>query len=150
MSVAKRLIDYWKTHGASAERGAEVKALAAFEQRHGVRLPADFREYLMTADGTAPPHDTDSEGFSFWPLTKICPVPESSESAGRFPDAGAYFIFADYLQWSWAYAIRLTADETSGPIVIVGTKDGNPQRVAESFTTFAELYLQGWEHIWIK
>ena len=125
-------------------------SIAAFEERRCVRLPSDFREYLMAANGMAPPRDTDDEGFCFWPIERICPVVESNASAATFEDAVQYFIFADYLQWSWAYAIRLSPDGSSqNPVVIVGSKSGVPQRLADTFTAFVDLYFKGWENIWI-
>jgi hypothetical protein len=46
------------------------------------------------------------------------------------------------MQWSWAYAIRLT-NEAAGenPVIIVG-KDP-VQTVARSFSEFVDLYLAG-------
>jgi len=49
-------------------------------------------------------------------------------------------VFADYMAWSWAYAIRL--DEVvrgEQPVVMVGVEDR--VQVARSFTEFAERYL---------
>jgi hypothetical protein len=59
------------------------------------------------------------------------------------PDPQAHFVFADYLQWSWAYAIRLG---TSGnPVIFVGAEGGV---VANSFTEFVALYVQDAEALY--
>jgi len=51
------------------------------------------------------------------------------------------FVFADYLDWSWAYAIRLLATPSeSGHIFMIG-KQETPIQIAESFSDFVELYL---------
>ena len=55
-----------------------------------------------------------------------------------FPDDTKFFVFADYLQWSWAYSIRL-AGAMSGRIVIVGKPV--PEIVADSFDEFVRLYV---------
>ena len=50
------------------------------------------------------------------------------------------FVFADYLNWSWAYAIRLVSDvDSCNRVVIVGKN--SPERVAETFEGFVDLYL---------
>jgi hypothetical protein len=50
-----------------------------------------------------------------------------------------YFLFADYLQWSWAYAIRLGSNATHD-VILVGTR--KPQKAAATFSEFLELYFR--------
>jgi hypothetical protein len=61
---------------------------------------------------------------------------------GRFAsaDTATLLLFADYLGWSWAYAIKVGSEGNSS-VHIVGTVDGCPHRVADSFAEFAELYM---------
>ncbi len=57
-----------------------------------------------------------------------------------FPGAEFFFVFADYLHWSWAYAIRLSkrpAEECS--VVLIGKQF--PITVASSFEEFVNLYI---------
>jgi hypothetical protein len=150
MNLGKALADHWKAHGALPRIGARPADVEKFEAMRRVSLPSDFREYLLFANGTDMPRDTDSEGFCFWPIQRIRPITEDNPHSARFDGAPDYYVFADYLQWSWAYAIRLSLEPVaSHPVVIVGTKDGRPQKLADTFQGFVELYLEGWEHIWI-
>jgi hypothetical protein len=51
------------------------------------------------------------------------------------------YVFADYLDWCWAYAIlpsKMPADES--PVFVLG-KAELPIKVANSFLEFVELYL---------
>ena len=106
-----------------------------------------MRQYLSAANGmpTIPGSDVDSNGFRFWPLEHIRPVPTVCAEAGvpvpAVKDPARYFVFADYFDWSWAYAIDLSrSDAGSQPIVHVGTLE--PKTVAHSFTEFVDLYVQ--------
>jgi hypothetical protein len=64
-------------------------------------------------------HDCDPIGFAFWPLARVKSVAEAfAEHTLALPkvsDPARYFVFADYLQWSWAYAIHLN-DRTQNQI----------------------------------
>src|SRR5262249_52047128 len=117
--------------------------------RYRVGLPTDFRAYLLHVDGMSTfwPDSRDKEGYSFWSLARVKSVPEEAikHSSGhewsRFPRSESLFVFADYLDWSWTYAIRLlAAPSESGRIFIIG-KQETPIQVAESFSDFVELYL---------
>jgi hypothetical protein len=56
-------------------------------------------------------------------------------------DAGRYIAFADYLQWSWAYAIRL-GNGPSEPNPVIHVCTIRPKTVAGSFSDFVDLYLR--------
>ena len=87
--------------------------------------------------------DQDEKGFSFWSLERVRWVPEElAEEAPvspSFPDAENFYAFADYLGWSWAYAIRLSELPGPAPVILIG-KD-SPALVARSFGEFVDLYL---------
>jgi hypothetical protein len=89
-------------------------------------------------------HDCDPKGFAFWPLSRVRDViKECAEHSLALPevlDPDKYFVFADYLQWSWAYAIHLN-DSTlqTNQIIHVGTL--GPKMVARSFAEFVGDYL---------
>ena len=72
------------------------------------------------------------------------PLKNARNSAWHQPNVerpAEYFVFADYLQWSWAYAIRLVNQPLeSNEIIHVGTNI--PTVVATSFTEFLTLYLR--------
>ena len=151
-NVLDRLIAQWQADGACIRRGVQEACLSEFEERNGVVLPWDFKRYFLTADGLS---NDDSDGFLFWPLASVKSVAavyaEESESVPlpMVDKQNQYFVFADYLQWSWAYAIDL-ADRivARNPVILVGTPE--PTVVAQSFSDFVELYLNGSPDLYVK
>jgi SMI1-KNR4 cell-wall len=110
------------------------------ENRVGLKLPRDFQSYLLVADGFAAPSDQDANGFRFWPSNEV--VLLDAFDGGRFAsaDTAKLLLFADYLGWSWAYAIKAGSEDNSS-VYMVGTADGRPRRVAKSFAEFVALYM---------
>ena len=141
-----RLKNYWSSHGLELASGADPDSLQEFERKNTTRLPDDFRNYLLAIDGMKPyiPNDCDKEGFSFWSIQRIKSIrqekPDTIWPAG-LPAPSQCFIFADYLQWSWAYAIDLsTAAKNNGAIFSVGVL--KPNKISDSFSEFIKLYLE--------
>lgn len=143
--IAKRLATHWGREGNPPGHGASPEAVSAFESSHKVVIPAEMRDYLLELDGMGQywPDDQDANGFSLWPIARIRPVAEELAALGKnsIPGLEHYFAFADYMAWSWAYAILLTHEESSdNPVVIIGMD--SPVRVASSFGEFVDLYLE--------
>jgi hypothetical protein len=113
-----------------------------FERCHNVRLPDDLRDFYRAANGFAPPHELDQNGFCFWPLARVCPIATFDSGRLSSADTKDCFVFADYLLQCWAYAFRLTSSSSSAPVCIVGTVDGRPRWIARDFWEFAELYVR--------
>jgi hypothetical protein len=144
-SIAERLSRHWGQETIPPRPGAAPEAVKAFEVTHKITLPADMREYLLQLDGTGShwPNDQDPKGFSFWPLARIRPVAEelAERRMTELPKLDQYFVFADYLGWSWAYAILLAADQSIGNrVALIGNEV--PLEVASSFSEFVDLYLK--------
>lgn len=148
-SVGEKLRTHWLSLGLSLPRGSTEVEIRNFESRYSVRLPPDFMDYFLHVNGMAShwPNAQDPEGYSFWPLERIKTVPEEATNHqygnewSSFPDAEWLFLFADYLDWSWAYAIQLSADSLNGNPLFIIAKQATPIEVAGSFTEFVELYL---------
>jgi hypothetical protein len=127
--------DIWtRTHA-----GASVDSL---ESRYGIRIPEDFRRYLIDL---APRLEfTDDEATAWWPLGRIRSLPEEyehgSNNAAIAAEAGTYLFFADYLIWSGAWAVCCSEGPNRGRVAFIG---GQPDGfVADSFTEFVALYLR--------
>jgi hypothetical protein len=152
MKPYEELIQRWRAGGLAIVPGVSEEALRAFESKYNVLIPADFREYLLHIDGMAQVggHDCDEQGFGFWPLSRIKAVPdECAASKVQVPTLEGiehYFAFADYMQWSWAYAIGLDRAH-SGEILQFGTL--SPGIITHSFAEFVEAYLHDSEQLYL-
>jgi hypothetical protein len=147
MKPYQKLVGHWRGEGLTIVTGAPEEALLRFEAKYNATLSTDldFREYLLNVDGMAQVggKDCDQKGFAFWPLNRIRSVPEecveSKVGVPRVDDVGKYFVFADYMQWSWAYAIGVSPNQ-EGQILQFGTS--SPRIVAYSFSEFVEAYVR--------
>ncbi len=141
MELCERLIEHWRAQGLQILRGCSDAQLANVERKFSFRFPPDFRACYLATDGMGPP-EQDKTGFSFWHLDRIQRADIALREAGAHViplGAEGYFAFADYLDWSWAYAIRLTESTTENSIVLIGKE--RLDVVARSFSDFVELYL---------
>lgn len=147
MEPYEKLVQHWIAERLTIAAGVSEDVLDRFEDKHGVTLSADrdFRAYLLRVDGMAQVggQDCDQNGFAFWPLSRIKSVPEecakSNVMAPKVKEVEKYFAFADYMQWSWAYAICLSESQ-KGKILQFGTHA--PRIVAGSFSEFVEAYVR--------
>lgn len=127
----------WRRHG----QGATSSEITAFEEKYGIRLPADVRAYFETVNGTllGAYNMEDRDLLSFWHLDQVRTFAE--EGIKGDPDAAHSFVFADYSMWGYAFAVRLSKDPTAPAPVVVDI--GSPhQIVAGSLAEFLERYLK--------
>jgi hypothetical protein len=113
------------------------------EQRYGLRLPQDFSAYV---DEASPLFDqTDSGGITWWAPGRIRSLreecgpstPDEQRNQRLEEEADSYLIFADYLDWCYAYAICCSDGPNRGKIALIGVE---PDRlVASDFATFVDL-----------
>jgi|HubBroStandDraft_1064217.scaffolds.fasta_scaffold24990_2 hypothetical protein len=142
--IVDRVINRWKQEGVSPRAPCPFAAVHAFERKEGLVLPEDFRTYWLSADGMpeALGQSQDSAGFSFWPLHRVAradvELKQRSPTTPLGPESASYYVFADYLDWSWAYAIKLRPMGI-GHVVTVGTL--SEHTVAQSFSEFLDAYL---------
>jgi hypothetical protein len=146
-----KLSKYWAAQGLPFQPGATREAVKQFETTHNVVLPAEMRDYFLKQDGMSSDwqYSKDKTGFckwfSLWDVARVRPaaeeLAEGDLQAG--PELDQYFAFADFLDWSWAYAIRLTSHpREGGRVVMLGTADGLPLEIAASFGEFVDLLIQ--------
>jgi hypothetical protein len=143
------LIELWRSEGVGISQGKTVEKIQEFEKRNSVSLPDDFRHYLLRVNGMYPQasQDTDRRGFCFWPLQRVVSVVNEFENNPAHKndriDASLenYFVFADYLQWSWAYAIQLRLGSGLARDIVKVDEPSRSIVIASSFAEFLELYL---------
>lgn len=119
----------------------EVQAL---EGRYSLRLPEDFRSYLLYA---APATIwMDDIGTQWWAAKEIKSIPDECPdgSPGKLNadierESAQYLVFADYLMWCYAWAICCSEGPNRGKIALIG---GAPDTfVADSFRDFLKLEM---------
>jgi hypothetical protein len=140
-TTGELLAAHWSEARVAVRPSCGPVGITRLERRVGLALPDDFKSYFLVTDGFAAPSDQDPNGFRFWPSSEVALV--DAFDGGRFAsdDTTGLLLFADYLGWSWGYAIRAGSPEQDSSVYIVGTADGHPHRVADSFAEFAALYM---------
>ena len=145
MKPHEALLRFWsesdaKIKGAPA-REAEI---AKLETRFDVRFPEDFRAYLLNAVPRLG-ESMDDNLVTWWSTSRIASDQTINDQPitvdGDPANAHKYLIFADYLIWSWAWAIACGDTDQRGKIIVLG----NPQRervVADDFAAFVDLSIR--------
>ena len=147
-NATEKLIQHWLSQGLAITKGNTQEQIEEFEQRYNVSVPPDMRDYLLRVDGMDMNSLTsyqDKAGFSFWPRKRIKTAAEEAHDHTTgywsFRDQNSLFLFADYLDWSWAYAIRLLKSPSAEtPVFIIGKRE-SPIEIAKSFSEFVDLYV---------
>ena len=107
-----------------------------------------MRAYFHLVDGMDDSWAWDEDHFSFYPLGRVKRT--SEKYANQFmKDQSSYFVFADYLLSSTAYAIQLTQQGAQDSLVlginVSGITSCNLEYevgvMAGSFSEFAERYM---------
>lgn len=142
-----RLLALWAKPGQGYRRhvahgAAEVASLAA---HYGVRLPDDFRDYLIHACSTLDDGGVmDEFGNAWWGLERIrslveeCGAPKADDAVAVTSAASA-LLFADTLIWCSAWGVCCKEGPDFGRVFLVS--DGE-RFVADSFAEFVARYLE--------
>lgn len=140
-----RVLEHWCRNDAAPSTPCTVEQIRKFERRERVTAPDDLRRFFLAANGMNLGFrlGKDAEGFAFWHLDDLvradAELERRSPSSARPENSEDLYAFADYMDWSWAYAIRLRGNGL-GSVVLIGG-DGVVPCVAKSFTEFLERYL---------
>jgi hypothetical protein len=132
---------------ADVETKATPEAMIAeLENRYGITLPADFREYLKCSAPAA--ENWDAYDGNWWPIERIKNITDEYEHPVSDPvdqTASKHLIFLDYCIWSWAWAISCADGENYGKVAIIGVN--RDQYVADSFADFVARYTTDWDSL---
>ena len=141
-SVGESLRRHWLSHHIEINAGVSEAELEAFEEKFGVILPTDFREYFRCVNGM--PTDVVDDGMiRFWMIEEIKPLTQGApaySASSYVENSQSLFLFADYSMWAHAYAIRLASIPVqSNEVIIIGYK--SPVLISHSFSEFGHHYL---------
>ena len=130
----QKLVSHWKTLNYNISYGPtnEVEILT-IEKEFGIKLPDDFRKYLLNVCPNPHGGEMDDNYASWWSLKRI--KSEGIENPFRGPD---YLIFADHCIWAWAWAICCKEGSDFGRIIWLG----EGQFLANSFSEFVDQYIR--------
>ena len=142
ISNVQRLRNHWISHNVECNSGVSEDSLVAFEDRYGVTLPTDLRDYFLTVNGMLD-GVTDQDLIRFWTLEEVTPLPSGAPeyaSQEYVDNPESLFLFADYSLWAHAYAIRLVSSPPNkNEILIIG--GDYPIRLFQSFSDLLDSYL---------
>lgn len=117
--------DLKKSFGNLAHAGVQPHELEAFETRHGVNLPDDFKAYLLQMNGSS---NMDTKMVRFHHLDEM-----------EFQSGKRFLVFADYLIWSHGFGIDLTP----GALPTIWLMEPAPAfKIADSYSEFLQRYLK--------
>lgn len=143
MKPQDKLRAYWsRTDSQTKPVGSTEADISRLEARVGVRLPDDFRTYLLTSAPNSQ-HLLDDNLTGWWNADEIKSIPEEYPHGLKNPAVaekpGSFLFFADHCMWCWAWVIGCGGDEHHGKVAII---DGlNDRFVANSFSEFVDLYV---------
>ena len=146
MSAARDAFALWKSTAPDEDEpdvlgieveGADAAALTAFENKHGITLPAAFRELWLLSDGTS---TMDRGEHIFWPLDVI-----DSELA-RWNESGkpGWIPFADFRLSARTFMLRYEG-ESEPAVWVFDALDRWPAgatRDADTFDAFLTRYVE--------
>jgi hypothetical protein len=143
MHPHEKLIEAWiKDEYQPPDGGMGEPAVAELEHKYGLRLPTDFRDYLLHASPAHRSEQLDGYGTDWWAVSRIKTIPEEYDHPVANPvvagEADVYLFFADFAIWCWAWAINCGTGANRGRVVCIG---GTDDFVADSFAEFVDAHV---------
>ena len=131
------LIAFWRADGVELQPPAAPEELDAFEHKHSIHLPPDFRELYQRANGMDN-RSADSNFVYFWPLEEIEKengVQIVDRPDGRWVDIA----FLDSMICAPIYWLRISPDGESKIVMDYEGPEKAPV-VADSIRDLAAAY----------
>lgn len=156
MNEIKQLRDKWAEQNIYPGMTASSLEINNFQHNRKVCLPEDLCSFFKLINGTNEKYDKNF--FEFYSINKIddivghykdwMGIPDYKDIVLTLNEPENHFVFANYLNHLYAYTIRLDKfkENNNGVFVICGDKY---KQVADSFTEFIKLFLEGSQKITI-
>jgi hypothetical protein len=137
--VLDQLVEYWRHQDVGpAAATATSEEIAHWEERFGVRLPRDFREYVTRVNGTFGAEELEfgDDFMSFLPLSAMVSEAQWGNKEYKEPDL---FVFVDLLIKSYWWCVRLTPQDSEQAQIFV--RGDRLKLVATSLEEFLLAYM---------
>ena len=143
----RKLQTFWVGTDSDVPYAAQTEqAVKALESKYQIRLPEDFREYLLYSCPSD--ENLDEELTNWWPLERIKNIPDEGppnlQNETIAAESAKYIFFADHMMWAGAWAICCGEGKNYGRVVFFGDPD---RFVADSFADFVDGYIANWAGI---
>ena len=139
-NLYKRLGEAWLASGVSVCEGALLDSINRLEKTHAVKLPGQFRDYLLKLGGMTD-GQTDDCLISFLSLEAINNELDTKPQNSNIVD----ITFAEYLIYSHCYVLRIS--EIGNQLGVYAMDGANEKKIADSFDQFIIAYLENPECI---
>jgi SMI1 / KNR4 family (SUKH-1) len=136
--VLDQLVEYWRRQRViPADVTATPEDIVQWEEKFGVRLPRDLREYVIRVNGIFKGEELEfgEDMMSFLPLSAM--VPEAQWS--KYHNEPGLFVIVDFLISSHWWCVRLTPDIAERTQVFV--RSTRLKLVASSLEEFLLAYM---------
>ncbi len=137
----------WVSDGLTLNEPASEAEIQLFEAKYNIKLPADFRQYLLELNGMS-----ETIGASkLWPLGEIIPLTVLFEQNPRqirpnvdipLPNVDRYFVFGDYGFYGGFWAIDLKSTPSKENSIVVAYSLYRYRELASSFQGFLKLFAE--------
>jgi len=145
-ALAEALHALWGSDPPIISQSGEIFC-EALELRYKIRLPEDFKAYIIEA---APVSEwVDDGGICYWEPSRISSLKDERAGWAEWTPNGSridaegmkYLVFADFMAWcGYGYAICCSDGPDQGRVAMVSTDSGTGDRlVASSFCSFLRL-----------
>jgi hypothetical protein len=124
----------WLDAGILFNEGMERPIIERFEARHGITLPSEFKEYLMTVNGMKN-GQVDEHLISFLSLEDI----DQQSNVKQVVPNEIDLTVAEYSLYAHWYVMRVTRN--ADRCCVLASDDEHEKPIAGSFQDFVETYL---------
>lgn len=146
----------WDLENINSVINVNEENINSFTRTYGLIIPNDIREYFMEINGTN--ENYDGRFFKFYPFSQFKSiddhfnnwegVPNYNAAKNVIRDSQNCFVFADYMCYTFSYAIRLYPKEMKVNEIYIICGD-EYKFIASSFSEFAELFVLSEESLYL-
>ncbi len=132
IEIINKVLNHWKEECIFSEDKLSLMNISLTKNQ--IIMPVDFIELYKVSNGTS---DSDCEGFRFYKYEELKTMGDKFSYASNNP-LHKVVIFADYMQQSWWYGVRIN---NSGYEVGIIPEANKFKVITNSLFEFLDFYL---------